>query len=95
MRILATALAIVALTALPGHANTSSPSAAPEQIKPVTDEAQSSEDHAASAPSAEPATAGTKKPTEQAAVQAGAASEPKGDQSATGSHEGGAFTAES
>jgi len=95
MRIVATALAIVALTALPGHANTSSPSAAPEQVKPVTDAEELNEDHAASAPSAEPMPAENKKPTEQAAIQAGAASEPKGDQSGTGSHEGDAFTAES
>lgn len=95
MRILATALAIVALTVLPGHADTSSPSAAPEQIKPVTHAAQLSEDHAASPASAEPAPADTKMPTEQTAIQTGASGEPKPDRAAPSSDEHGAIRAES
>jgi hypothetical protein len=81
MRILATALAVTALTILPVHAGTSTPSAAPKQTKPEG-AVQLSESQAASRPSAEPTAADTKKPTEQTATQTDAIAEPKPDQSA-------------
>ncbi|MCR6645828.1 MAG: hypothetical protein NVV62_15565 [Terricaulis sp.] len=86
---------MLALTALPGQADTSTPSAASEQVKPVTDAEELTEDHAASAPSAEPVPAENKKPTEQAAIQAGAGTEPKPGQAALSSDEGDMFLAES
>jgi len=82
MRILATALAVMALTILPVQAGTSTPSTASEQTKPETGAVQLSESQAASTPSAEPTAADTKKPTEQTATQTDATAEPKPDQSA-------------
>lgn len=82
MRILATALAVVGLTVLPVQAGTSTPSTASEQTKPEADAVDLSASQAASTPSAEPAAADTKKPTEQTAAQTDATAEPKPDQSA-------------
>lgn len=81
MRIIATALAAVALTVLPVQAGASTPSAASEQTKPDTDVVQWSEGQTASTPSAEPTAADTKKPTEQTTTQTGTAAETKPDQS--------------
>jgi hypothetical protein len=82
MRILATALAVMALTVLPVQAGASTPNTAPEQTKPEAGAVQLSESQAVSTPSAEPTAADTKKPTEQTATQTDATAEPKPDQSA-------------
>lgn len=96
MRILAAALAVAALTGLPLQAGASTPSAAPEQTKPETDAVHLKEAQTPSTPSAEPAVADTKKPTEQTATQTGTAAETKPDQSAqTNSTEHDASLAES
>lgn len=76
MRIIATALAAVALAVLPVQAGASTPSAPSEQTK------QLSEGQTASTPIAEPTAADTKKPTEQTTTQTGTAAETKPDQSA-------------